>query len=98
MRSSSWNSATSDGTSSGVASLTFTSLPPLEPRFALLEERAHPLALVVGSEQPEEDLVLDAQPSRTIELGRGVDRSFRGTERERRALGPPLRLLESHGI
>src|SRR3972149_4979340 len=83
MRSSSWNRAPSDGTSSGGASLPFTSLPPLEPRVALGEEPPHPLALVVGPEQPDEHVVLDPQAARTIELGRGVHCRLRGAECER---------------
>src|SRR4029453_16952743 len=61
MRSSSWNSATKDGTSSTVACRPRT-LPPLEPRFALLEEGAHALLLVPGGEQRDERLALDPQP------------------------------------
>src|SRR4029453_18732765 len=72
-------------------------LPPLELRFALLEEGAHALLLVPGGEQGDERLPLDRQalPEGAIErrqraLGSGVGE--RWTLRELR------RMLDGQGV
>src|SRR5512132_2701225 len=99
MRSSSWNSATRDGTSSTVACRT-RALPPLELRFALLEEGAQALLLVPGGEQREERLPLDPQPLRERvigrrhrALGRGVGEQGPGGERSGLADGDAIDLV-----
>src|SRR4029450_10962476 len=87
MRSSSWKRRTRDRRSSTVACRTRT-LPPLELRFALLEEGAHALLLVPGGEQRDERLPPAPQPllervigGRHRALGRGVREQGPGGER-----------------
>src|SRR4029453_11359480 len=96
IRSSSWNSATRDGTASTGACRTRT-LPPLELRFALVEEGAHALLLVARREQLHERLPLDRQAllegaieRRQRALGSGVGQ--RWTLRELR------RVLDGKGV
>src|SRR3954452_25395173 len=52
------------------------------PRRALLEERGHPLALVLGAEQLGEPDALEADPIVERQRRGGVDRRLRGGDRE----------------